>query len=88
MLFLFAYTFCMGKGVRLYRAEFYGSCPHWQTGGDCFCPSATVVGFWGDLVDACECSHQGCWIEIFDAVTDKQLAGPLAPGERIPRLVR
>jgi hypothetical protein len=47
-----------------------------------------MVGFWNDVVDAFERCHQTFWIEIFDAVTDKRLAGPLAPGTQMPDTVQ
>lgn len=65
--------------ARLYRAEFYATCPKGQIGIARFRQCCTVVGTWDDLVDAFEHCHQNYWVEIFDAVTDKRLAGPLAP---------
>jgi hypothetical protein len=69
----------MTRKARLYRAEFYASCPKGQIGAMRFRQCCTMVGTWDDLVDAFAHCPRNYWVEIFDAVTDKRLAGPLAP---------
>ena len=78
----------MKKKVRLYRAVLYSTCPKGQTGAAYFRQSCTMVGFWDDLADAFERYYQNYWIEIFDALTDRRLAGPLALNEQMSDLVQ
>ncbi|MCL2590246.1 MAG: hypothetical protein FWD67_05020 [Betaproteobacteria bacterium] len=78
----------MKKCIRLYRAEFYATCPKGQIGSARFRQCGTVVGTWSDVVDAFERSHREYWTEVFDAITDKRLIGPLAPGSQMTDLVR
>ena len=75
----------MASKVRLYRAEFYDAPPTGQAVGARYLHSATIVGFWENLVDAFQHSHRNYYrVEIFDAVTDKWIAGPLAPLALMP----
>jgi|GEM_PF-2470790 len=83
LLYQYGYTACMNRKARLYRVELYDNCPERQAGGARSRQCGTTVGFWNDVVETFEQSHQNYWIEIFDAITDKRLAGPLAPGEKI-----
>jgi hypothetical protein len=74
----------MKTKVRLYRAEFYPTCPKGRIGAARFQRCYTVVGFWEHLVEAIERCHQDYWVEVFDAVTDKRLTEPFAPNAQVP----
>ncbi|MCL2591624.1 MAG: hypothetical protein FWD67_12345 [Betaproteobacteria bacterium] len=78
----------MMKKARLFRAEFYPACPKGQVGSARFRQCCTMVETWSDVVDAFERSHKEYWTEVFDAVTDKRLIGPLAPGSQMPDKVQ